>query len=36
MIASLLSEENHWLNARRIEVAGGSGNLAIRIEIEIA
>jgi NAD(P)-dependent dehydrogenase (short-subunit alcohol dehydrogenase family) len=23
MIASLLSEENHWINAQRIEVAGG-------------
>jgi NAD(P)-dependent dehydrogenase (short-subunit alcohol dehydrogenase family) len=23
MIASLLSEENHWVNAQRIEVAGG-------------
>jgi hypothetical protein len=22
MIASLLSEENHWVNAQRIEVAG--------------
>ena len=23
MIASLLSEENHWVNAQRIEAAGG-------------
>jgi NAD(P)-dependent dehydrogenase (short-subunit alcohol dehydrogenase family) len=23
MIASLLSEENHWINAQRIEVSGG-------------
>lgn len=25
MIASLLSEENHWVNAQRIEVSGGQG-----------
>jgi hypothetical protein len=23
MIASLLSEDNHWVNAQRIEVSGG-------------
>ena len=23
LIAALLSEENHWVNAQRIEVAGG-------------
>jgi NAD(P)-dependent dehydrogenase (short-subunit alcohol dehydrogenase family) len=25
MIASLLSEDNHWVNAQRIEVSGGVG-----------
>jgi NAD(P)-dependent dehydrogenase (short-subunit alcohol dehydrogenase family) len=30
MIASLLSEENRWVNAQRIEVAGGGGNLGAR------
>jgi hypothetical protein len=23
MIASLLSDDNHWINAQRIEVSGG-------------
>ena len=30
MIASLLSEKNRWVNAQRIEVAGGGGNLGAR------
>jgi hypothetical protein len=25
MIASLLAEENRWINAQRIEVSGGQG-----------
>jgi hypothetical protein len=32
MIAALLSEENHWVNAQRIEVAGGETLYAIQPE----